>query len=252
MSPTTLRASLAAVLLSTTFQAATPALAQSGAAKTREAPRAPTGDGDAARAEELCSRGEELSKGGDTRGALEASGEAARLYARVYAGARTPTPPSAPDAPARFRAEMAARLRRAPRCVELYTRLGGPEGATDFARAQLEALRAHAVGLTESDAPGVVYFAPETYVPALVVSKPQPRFPPGQRERDRVVSVTVLMRVVLSADGEARDAFLLKGPPGAFAESCAEAAKRVKFRPAVRDGRQVSQFVTLEYNFRTY
>ena len=127
-----------------------------------------------------------------------------------------------------------------------------PAGATDFERGQFEALRAHAVGLTESDAPGVVYFAPETYIPALVVSKPEPRFPVGERERGKNISVNVLMRVVLSADGEARDAFMLKGPPGAFAESCAEAAKRVKFRPAVKEGRQVSQFVTLAYDFRTY
>ena len=136
--------------------------------------------------------------------------------------------------------------------MELYARLGGPEGATDFARGQLEALRAHAAGLTESDASRVVYFAPETYTPALIVSKPEPRFPRGERERNKSVSVTVVLRVVLSASGEARDAFLLKGSPDAFAESCVEAAKRVKFRPAVRDGRQVSQFVTLEYNFRTY
>ena len=234
--------------------AATPdARASQGAsAKPTQESRAPDASeaGDASKAEESCARGEALSKRGDTRGALEALGESARLYARVYLDAPTPVPPPAADAPARFRAEMAARLRRAPQCLELYARLGGREGANDFERSQLEALRAHAVGITESDASRVVYFGPETDTRAVITYRPQPRFPREAR-RDNLFK-TVRLRVVLGADGEARDPLVLSGSESAFLESSAEAAKGTQFKPAVKGGRAVSQFVTLEYNFSTH
>ena len=225
------------------------ARAQDSPAKTPQEPRAAE-EGDAARAEGLCARGEEFSKRGDKGDAVDHLEEAVRLYTRIYLGGRVPAPTSGPESLARYRSETAARLRRAPECIELYSRLGGRKGASDFERAQLQALRAHALGLIETDASRAVFFSRETDARAVISYKPQPRFP--RAARGTIVSVTVRVRVVLDADGKVRDALVLTEQPALFGESSVEAAKAIKFKPAEKGGRAVSQFVTLEYGFQSY
>jgi TonB family protein len=263
MSLTTLRVSLLALLCLTNpnanARAHSPGAtrvrathAQESAAKSSQESKEPRAseDIDSAKAEELCARGEALSKQGDSRDALKLLDESLKLYKRIYLGARQPSSTSAPDARSRFRTEMAARLRRAPACVELYSRLGGPEGAADFKRGQLEALRAHAVGITESDASGIIYFGQETDERAVLTYRPPPRFPREARRDDLVE--TVRLRVVLAADGEVKHPLVMSGSESPFLEPSIEAAKGTKFKPAVKDGRAVSQFVTLEFNFSTH
>jgi len=225
---------------------------QDASAKPSQDPRSRLSDEAAVKAEGLCARGETLSKQGDTRGALEALGNAVELYKHVYLDARPAPPPFAPDASARFRSGMSERLKRAPECIDLYTRLGGTKDLKEFERSQLEVLRAHAVGLTETDASREIFFSRETDERAVIISKPEPRFPRMARARCVIVSVTVRVRAVLGADGEVKHVFVLTEQPQPFSESSVEAAKAIKFTPAKKDGRPVSQFVTLEYGFQSY
>lgn len=206
-------------------------------------------DGDVVKAEESCARAESLSKQGDTRGALKALSESAKLYKRIYLGARESSFKSKPDAPSRFREELAARLRHAPACIELYTRLGGPEGATDFERGQLEALRAHIAGITESDASSIIYFLPETDERIVITYRPQTHY--SRESRLAHFVETVRLRVVLSADGEVKYPLVVEGSESPSLKPIIESALGMKFRPAVKDGRAVSQFVTLEFNYST-
>jgi TonB family protein len=89
----------------------------------------------------------------------------------------------------------------------------------------------------------------ETDARAAITRRPEPRFP--REARGRYVSVTVRLRVVLGANGEVRDALVLAGQPD-FSEAGIEAAKSIRFKPAVKGGRPVSQFVTVEYYFSTH
>lgn len=206
-------------------------------------------DGDVVKAEESCARAESLSKQGDTRGALKALGESAKLYKRIYLGARQPPSKSEPDVRSRFREELAARLSRAPQCLELYTRLGGPGGATDFERGQLEALRAHLVGITDSGASSIVYFAPETDERIVITYRPQTHYSLGSSLAH--FAETVRLRVVLSADGEVKYPLVTEGSESPALKPTIESALGTKFKPAVKDGRAVSQFITLEFNYST-
>ena len=267
MSLTTLRVSLLALLcfMNLNANAHSPnttrvraAYAQDSAAKPSQesqeskAPR-DSEEGDAAKAEESCARAESLSKQGDTRGALAALDESVKLYTRIYLGPRSRTPLPPTEAAARFRSEMSVWLRRAPQCIELYTRLGGPEGASDFERGQLEALRAHAVGFTESDESRAVFSGPETDTRAVITYNPAPAFPRSARgPRGDVSSEKVRLRVILGADGTARHALVLSGQNNALAEASVKAAKGIKFEPATKGGRPVSQFVMFEHNFNTF
>jgi hypothetical protein len=221
--------------------------AQDAPAKpSREEPRVV--DTDAVKAEELCERGEALSKQDNKSGAVEALGGAVKLYQSIYRGIRLPPPLSGPEPLARFRSEMAARLRRAPECIDLYARLGG--GANAFERSQLDALRNQAQGVVESDPSRIVLFGRETDTPMTILQKPEPRFP--REERGKHVSVTVRVRAVLTADGEVKHVLVVTEQPRAFSESSVEAAKAIKFKPALKDGRTVSQFVLLEYGFQSF
>jgi outer membrane biosynthesis protein TonB len=40
--------------------------------------------------------------------------------------------------------------------------------------------------------------------------------------------------------------------PDGLTEKAIEAARRISFTPAEKDGRKVSQYVTIEYNFNIY
>lgn len=60
----------------------------------------------------------------------------------------------------------------------------------------------------------------------------------------------VRLRLVLAADGTVKNIFPMKGLPNGLTEAAMNAARRIKFTPAIRDGKPVSQFETLSYEFR--
>jgi len=83
-----------------------------------------------------------------------------------------------------------------------------------------------------------------------VVFKP----PPGFTEEARLDEVTgvVRLRAVLTADGKVTNVSVVKGLPQGLTEKASDAARHILFFPAFKDGRAVSQWVTLEYNFNIY
>ena len=60
----------------------------------------------------------------------------------------------------------------------------------------------------------------------------------------------VRLRLVLAADGTVKNIFPMKGLQHGLTEAAMNAARRIKFAPAVRDGKPVSQFETLSYEFK--
>jgi hypothetical protein len=45
---------------------------------------------------------------------------------------------------------------------------------------------------------------------------------------------------------------VIKGLPDGLTEKAISAAKQIRFSPAQKDGRTVSQYIVLEYNFNIY
>jgi hypothetical protein len=58
--------------------------------------------------------------------------------------------------------------------------------------------------------------------------------------------------MVLAADGTVRDITPLSTLPDGLTEQAVAAARDIEFTPAWKDGRAVSQYVTVEYNFNIY
>lgn len=82
---------------------------------------------------------------------------------------------------------------------------------------------------------------------AVLLSKPEPSFTTEARENE--VVGTVKLRMILGADGRVSNIAVVKGLPDGLTESAIDAARLIKFTPALKDGRSVSQWVMVEYNF---
>jgi TonB family protein len=67
--------------------------------------------------------------------------------------------------------------------------------------------------------------------------------------RDNGVQGTVVLNVVFSADGTITNIQVIKGLPDGLTEKAVEAAKKIRFKPALRDGNPVSVRGNLEYSF---
>jgi TonB family protein len=60
----------------------------------------------------------------------------------------------------------------------------------------------------------------------------------------------VRLRLVLAGDGTVKYIFPMKPLKHGLTEAAIEAARQIKFEPAIRDGQRVSQFTTLSYEFK--
>ena len=85
---------------------------------------------------------------------------------------------------------------------------------------------------------------------AVITLKPEPGFTESARRFE--VTGTVRLRAILSKAGEVTNVSVVKSLPHGLTEQSIEAAKRMRFEPAQKDGRAVSQYVVLEYNFQIF
>ncbi len=85
---------------------------------------------------------------------------------------------------------------------------------------------------------------------AVIVSKPEPSF----TEIARMNNLTgeVLLRMVLGSNGHVQNIVPIKRLGDGLTEQAVRAARHIKFVPAQKDGRFVSQYVTVVYNFNIY
>lgn len=95
-----------------------------------------------------------------------------------------------------------------------------------------------------------VFITSEVTKRAAITFKPEPGYTEEARKNN--TSGTVRLRVILTASGEVTNIIVVKGLPDGLSEKAVVAAKRIRFKPAEKDGRAVSQWALLEYNFYIY
>ena len=94
-------------------------------------------------------------------------------------------------------------------------------------------------------------FSPrEVTTKARVLSKPEPQYP--EEARRNQVTGTIVLRAIFAADGKVRAIRALTVLPNGLTLMAINAAHRIKFVPATKDGRPVSMYIQLEYNFNLY
>jgi TonB family protein len=83
-----------------------------------------------------------------------------------------------------------------------------------------------------------------------VLSKPEPSYTESARKYG--VTGTVVLRAVFSSDGQITRIAILSRLPHGLTNQALDAARKIKFIPAEKDGQPVSMTVQLEYNFNLY
>ena len=104
----------------------------------------------------------------------------------------------------------------------------------------------------KSDLPKIVdgeriYLGSEVDTKALILKRPAPG---STREAMRhSLHGKVVLQAILSVSGQVTHITVLKGLPYGLSEKAIEAARQIKFEPAIRDGESVSVWVGIEYEF---
>jgi TonB family protein len=85
---------------------------------------------------------------------------------------------------------------------------------------------------------------------ARVLSKPEPSYTESARKFS--ITGTVILRCIFSKDGKIANLWLIRKLPHGLTERAINAARQIRFTPAVKDGQSVSMWMQLEYNFNLY
>jgi TonB family protein len=116
-----------------------------------------------------------------------------------------------------------------------------------------DALRDY-VELSEADGdanqPHKIYQPREVTTKARILTRSEPQLTAAALENH--VSGTIVLRGVLAFDGKVRGIRVIKGLDYGLTEEAVRAARQIKFMPAMIDGKPVSQYFQVEYNFSTF
>ena len=114
-------------------------------------------------------------------------------------------------------------------------------------------------GVEISEVPGATLYAePVTDVyktseldkRLILRSKPEPEY--SAKGRSKGVNGIVILRAVFTGDGRVVNIRVVKALPYRMTDAAIEAARKIKFEPAMKDGKTVSMWLQLEYNFNIY
>ena len=84
----------------------------------------------------------------------------------------------------------------------------------------------------------------------FIAFKPEPSY--TDEARQHALTGSVLLKVIFTADGAVTSIKVASGMPYGLEENAIEAAKKIRFIPAMKDGKLVSTWMQLEYNFNLY
>jgi len=95
-----------------------------------------------------------------------------------------------------------------------------------------------------------IFSGKEVNSKARVLSKPEPQY--TEEARKNQITGTVVLRAVFTSGGQVTSIRAVNGLPFGLTERAIAAARQIRFTPATKDGRPVSMYIQLEYNFNLY
>lgn len=137
------------------------------------------------------------------------------------------------------------RYQAAAEAVEQYLKFSTDQQAAQFWQRQLESLkfylRAEQPGSTEA------YSSKQVTTKFQIIEKPEPSY--TEPARAEQVEGRVVLRGVVGADGTVQHVLVVQSLTHGLTEASIAAARKIKFSPAILDGKPVPVFIQLEYNF---
>ena len=95
-----------------------------------------------------------------------------------------------------------------------------------------------------------IYKSRETDERFQILKKPNPGY--TREGRRHLTKGLVVLRMIIAADETVKHIEVVKGLPDGLTEKSMEAAQKIKFKPAKKDGKPVSVWVEVEYRFDVY
>ena len=80
--------------------------------------------------------------------------------------------------------------------------------------------------------------------------KPEPSY--TEAARSNRITGTVVLKVIFSSNGSVNNIRVVSGLPYGLTERAVDVAQKIKFIPAIKDGKYYSVWMRLEYNFNLY
>lgn len=102
----------------------------------------------------------------------------------------------------------------------------------------------------QADSADTVHKVGEVQTRPRVTKKPEPKYTKEAKKHN--IEGTVVLRCVFRASGAVTDISVIRSLPDGLTERAIEVAKKIKFKPAMKDGHPVSMWMQLEYNFNLY
>ena len=85
---------------------------------------------------------------------------------------------------------------------------------------------------------------------ARLFQKPEPRYTEDARQAQ--ITGTVVIKAVFSSSGSVTNIRVVSSLSHGLTERAIDAARKIKFTPAIKDGKYASMWMQLEYNFNLY
>ena len=95
-----------------------------------------------------------------------------------------------------------------------------------------------------------IFSGKDVAIKVSVITKPEPRY--TEEARKNSITGTVVLRAVFSSSGVVTNIHPVTGLPDGLTERAIAAAKQIRFIPAIKDGRFVSMWIELQYNFNLF
>jgi TonB family protein len=93
-----------------------------------------------------------------------------------------------------------------------------------------------------------IFLAKAVDARAVITDKPRPSY---TKEASRAgVEGIVILKIMLSSKGEIGKVRVVRRLPYGLTENAIRVACKIKFKPAIKDGQPVSQWVNVDYAFR--
>lgn len=145
-------------------------------------------------------------------------------------------------------------LSEAADSLEMYLKLTQNPAEIEFWREQSEAMRFYAKWGEEKREASL----PSSSQPESIKASLRPTITYRERAlytqaaREAGIQGMVLILVTYSAEGELKHILVIKGLDNGLTQSAVAAARKIKFTPAMKDGRPVSVVGQIEFNFTLY
>lgn len=103
---------------------------------------------------------------------------------------------------------------------------------------------------TTDDATRKLYTGREVDKKIRIAMKPEPSY--TEIARQNAITGTVVLKCVFASNGSVTNIRIVSGLPYGLTEKAIDAARKIKFIPAMKNGKYVSMWIQLEYNFNLY